>query len=99
MTRGWGIQCGLTSLAFDDGGATSDTHLRGRGRTKRMHAEESEDGLADAVSQQDAKGQRRKNRTHQCYRIAHRIIPLRSLPGLDAKRAETRSIRFYCYKD
>jgi len=43
-------------LAFDGGGAAGDTHLRGRRRTKGMHAEEREDGLADAIRQQDAKG-------------------------------------------
>jgi hypothetical protein len=63
-------------LAFDYAGAAGDTHLLGRGRTKSVHAEESEDSLADNICQQNAKGHRSKNRAHQRYRIAHRNIPL-----------------------
>jgi hypothetical protein len=63
-------------LAFDGGGAAGDTHLRGRGGTQSMYAEESEDGLAYSISQQDAKGHGSKDRAHQGYRIAHRNIPL-----------------------
>ena len=58
-------------LAFDGGGAAGDTHLGGCGRTQSMYAEESEDGLADSIRQQDAKSHGSKDRAHQSYRIAH----------------------------
>jgi hypothetical protein len=63
------------SLSFDDAGRGCDSRLGGRGRLAGAHAEEGKDRLTDAVRQQDARGQRRKNRTHQYRRITHRNIP------------------------
>ena len=60
-------------LAFDDAGRARDSRMGQRGRLAGVHAEEGKDSLADAVRQQDARSQRRKDRTHQYHRITHRI--------------------------
>jgi hypothetical protein len=79
-------ECDGWELAFDDAGWARDSRMGQRRRLAGVHAEEGKDRLTDAVRQQDARGQRRKDRTHQNHRITHRIIPLlSSATHLDAK--------------
>src|ERR1035437_2397872 len=78
-------------LAFDGAGWARDSRPRTldgeqRRRLAGVHAEEGKDRLTDGVRQQDARGQRRKDRTHQNHPITPRIIPLlSSATHLDAK--------------
>ena len=100
LSQGLVIEGGLTSLSFDDAGRGCDSRLGGRGHLAGAHAEEGEDRLTDAIRQQDARGQRRKHRTHQDHRITHRNIPqLSPAPLMRCQGLEARPDQIYCYKD